>query len=190
MALVALWLLLWISEVPGGFHTPQVETSNMIFSNSGLLNLRRLCRALSTASPKERIFTANDRTNLCAKLKQLNVEETSISLTVNELRSWRLSQPGNLKSTVSQALLFYDVSTWFIVGLVPTMGALHNGHLTLITRAKQENDLVAASIFVNPAQFAPHEDYTTYPWQPETDLEEMFRAGVSHVTHLLGLQRS
>ncbi|KAK7061096.1 pantoate-beta-alanine ligase [Paramarasmius palmivorus] len=57
------------------------------------------------------------------------------------------------------------------VGFVPTMGALHDGHLSLVRRSLAENDLTVLSIFVNPAQFAPHEDLATYPRTLPRDLE-------------------
>ncbi len=67
------------------------------------------------------------------------------------------------------------------VGLVPTMGALHRGHLSLIQKARQQCDFVALTIFVNPAQFAPGEDLETYPRTLESDLELARSEGVDLV---------
>lgn len=64
------------------------------------------------------------------------------------------------------------------VGLVPTMGYLHDGHLSLMAAARADNDLVAATIFVNPLQFAPGEDLDAYPRDPEGDRAKAQGAGV------------
>ena len=61
------------------------------------------------------------------------------------------------------------------------MGSLHKGHLALLQRARAENDILVSSIFVNPAQFAPHEDFFRYPWRPESDIEHMIAYGVDKV---------
>ncbi|WOD37962.1 bifunctional pantoate--beta-alanine ligase/(d)CMP kinase [Nodosilinea sp. E11] len=67
------------------------------------------------------------------------------------------------------------------VGLVPTMGNLHQGHLSLIERSRRENTVTVVSIFVNPLQFGPQEDLARYPHTPELDLHLCEQAGVDAV---------
>lgn len=82
--------------------------------------------------------------------------------TVKDLRNWVLSTRESGQS----------------IGLVPTMGFLHEGHLALVESAKSENDVVAMSIFVNPAQFGPNEDFDRYPRNFDRDSMLAEKAGV------------
>ncbi|MEO8195675.1 MAG: pantoate--beta-alanine ligase [Thermoanaerobaculia bacterium] len=86
-----------------------------------------------------------------------------------------------MKTVHTVAGLTDAVSSWksveATIAFVPTMGALHEGHLSLVAIARRHAPRVVASIFVNPSQFAPHEDFDSYPRQPERDAALLARAG-------------
>jgi pantoate--beta-alanine ligase len=105
------------------------------------------------------------------KMTMTSTTETRVVETVQEYRDWH---DGQLEMAPAGAQL-----PW--LGLVPTMGALHEGHMTLIRRAVRECRQVVVSIFVNPMQFGPNEDYEKYPCSFEKDLSLCRSAGVAVV---------
>lgn len=86
----------------------------------------------------------------------------------------------NTKRGIQQAVFQHRCNNETI-GLVPTMGALHNGHLSLAQKSKQNSDVSVVSLFVNPAQFTSSKDLENYPRPLESDLEKLEEAKVEYV---------
>lgn len=86
-----------------------------------------------------------------------------------------MQQLNDIKAT--QALIKEWHQAGYSIGFVPTMGYLHEGHQSLITRAAAENDKVIVSVFVNPLQFGPEEDYDSYPRDLKGDQQRAAQAG-------------
>ncbi|MDO9255997.1 MAG: pantoate--beta-alanine ligase [Bacteroidales bacterium] len=89
----------------------------------------------------------------------------------------------NLTHTITetQIAIQKQISEGKTIGFVPTMGALHEGHITLIRRAAQENDFVVVSIFVNPIQFNNKEDLAKYPRNLDADIQQLEGSGCNLV---------
>ncbi|MHB1937515.1 MAG: pantoate--beta-alanine ligase [Acidobacteriaceae bacterium] len=92
-----------------------------------------------------------------------------------------LSDISELRATLRQMRATDDRSTPRSVGFVPTMGALHEGHRSLVQAARQHCDIVVASIFVNPTQFAPNEDFSRYPRTLQQDCQMLAAEGIDVV---------
>ncbi|AXA35613.1 MAG: pantothenate synthetase [Candidatus Sumerlaea sp.] len=87
-----------------------------------------------------------------------------------------LRSPEEVREAIAKAR-----SSGQLIGFVPTMGYLHEGHATLIRKAEEMAPIVVVSIFVNPLQFGPNEDFERYPRDLDHDLEVASRAGATHV---------
>lgn len=100
-------------------------------------------------------------------------------------------QPASVAVVRQVAELRAQVGAWRRAGekvaLVPTMGALHEGHLTLVREALRQADRAVVSIFVNPKQFGPHEDFSRYPRQEAEDLAKLSAIG-AHLAYMPGVE--
>ncbi|WP_237187758.1 pantoate--beta-alanine ligase [Rothia nasimurium] len=104
--------------------------------------------------------------------------QTPIAHTITDLGNELLLATTTAKRRLEASSKTSDGPKAISVGFVPTMGALHEGHATLIRRAREQNDVVVLSIFVNPLQFGPNEDYDRYPRTLEADAALASEAGV------------
>ncbi|KAK8052366.1 hypothetical protein PG993_003751 [Apiospora rasikravindrae] len=131
-----------------------------IFTTAPAMMMMPRCQHPTTKTiPVRTMASARSKNSSSPKLSRETIPSTRIRVlrSVDSVRSWRKPH------TVDQR----------IVGLVPTMGALHEGHLSLIRAAARESHEVVVSIYVNPAQFGLHEDLDSYPKTWQTDCEAL-----------------
>ena len=104
---------------------------------------------------------------------------------MTRLREKMSKSPSSPRMLVNGAEVRRQVRDWQTmgetVGLVPTMGALHAGHLSLVARSVRECQHTVVTIFVNPTQFGPNEDFTRYPRQMERDVALLSGSGTDLV---------
>ncbi|KAI8807331.1 hypothetical protein BJ742DRAFT_813343 [Cladochytrium replicatum] len=133
----------------------------------------------------EQIFrTAAPHADQCRRIFGKSMSSESLSSGVRRGGTWTF-EGGKL--TVVETIAAYRAlrNKWYregkSVGFVPTMGALHEGHVSLVKLAKSQCDVTVSTIFVNPAQFAPHEDLSKYPRTLEGDLMQLAEVGCNIV---------
>mmetsp|Transcript_14378 Transcript_14378/g.16701 ORF Transcript_14378/g.16701 Transcript_14378/m.16701 type:complete len:363 (-) Transcript_14378:508-1596(-) len=141
------------------------------FGRAGIRNLGGIHRQSSNRfryihmryinTGREGFLTKEERDSLC---DSIGVARNRVCVSIHEMRQVRT-----------------ELSKEATVGFIPTMGALHKGHLSLINYSTSNNDVTVGSIFVNAAQFAPHEDFGTYPRDPVADVRTMIDKGVNYV---------
>ncbi len=117
---------------------------------------------------------ATEQGSINSTLNNLPTGKPFIADTLEQMKIWRLANGASWLAGKSEP----GSKT---VAFVPTMGALHDGHIELVRRARAQADFVVVSIFVNPFQFAPHEDFDKYPRTFDRDIELLNSVGVDCV---------
>ncbi|MCC7396185.1 MAG: pantoate--beta-alanine ligase [Planctomycetes bacterium] len=151
-------------RLPAPRNHPRPLDLDLLFHGDCRLDTREL--VLPHARWHEREF-------VCGPLRELGLELAALP---RQQRPVVLTSPEDLAATCTGWL-----EGGCLIGLVPTMGSLHRGHQSLVRRARGECDRVVVTIFVNPLQFGPGEDFAAYPRDLETDLARCREAGADVV---------